>query len=135
MKYQELLKKHFSAEDFLAAEEALNQYQGYEPDRVKEAIVRLAYGSLDGLNQFVDAANKDYRDVLYWADYPDEAEENARKTLMGMTVNERLFHTDQFVDFEGAVAIGDIEKVTVILRKCLLEQSDIDAIIEQYIGT
>lgn len=46
--------------------------EGHEPERerVQMAILSLSQGSEDKLLQFVEAAKQDYRDVLYWAEYP-----------------------------------------------------------------
>jgi hypothetical protein len=33
----------------------------------------LSGGKLPELEAMVDAANQDYRDVLYWAEYPEES--------------------------------------------------------------
>jgi len=44
-----------------------------ERERVQLAILALAEGSEEKLADFVAVAKKDYRDVLFWAEYPDEA--------------------------------------------------------------
>jgi len=40
--------------------------------RVRLAILKLSAGSFEGLVQNVEAAKRDYRDVLAWAEYPEE---------------------------------------------------------------
>jgi hypothetical protein len=35
------------------------------------AILVLANGDMLELKRLVDAANKDWRDILYWAEYPE----------------------------------------------------------------
>ena len=40
---------------------------------VADCILRLANGSVDQLRHYGEAAHKDYRDVIYWADYPEES--------------------------------------------------------------
>jgi hypothetical protein len=47
-------------------------YDDKEANRVRRAIVSLSGGQLDELAYYVERANQDYRDVLYWAEYPDE---------------------------------------------------------------
>lgn len=42
-----------------------------EPQRVQVAVLKLARGDIDSLGHFVARAVSDYRDVLYWAFYPD----------------------------------------------------------------
>jgi hypothetical protein len=50
-------------------------------------------------------------------------------------LNERLHFTSQFDEFDEAVAKGDKETLTVILRKCLLAQSDVDEVVQQFIDS
>jgi hypothetical protein len=57
--------------------ELLESY-GVEPyererDRVQVDILKLSGGSEDKVRAFVAAAKRDYRDVLFWAEYPEEA--------------------------------------------------------------
>lgn len=43
-----------------------------EVDRVRLAVLKLSHGELDKLLLLVKDAKADYRDVLAWAEYPDE---------------------------------------------------------------
>ena len=43
-----------------------------ERHRVQLAILKLSGGSLDRLCEMVQSAKTDYRDVLMWAEYPEE---------------------------------------------------------------
>jgi hypothetical protein len=43
---------------------------GFTP-RVQRAILMLAEGDLDRLRHYVQAATGDWRDVLWWAEYPE----------------------------------------------------------------
>jgi len=57
--------------------ELLDQY-GVEPhererDRVQLAILNLSEGDESKLRYFIDIAKRDYRDVLFWSDCPEEA--------------------------------------------------------------
>src|SRR5207244_12742122 len=57
--------------------ELLDSY-GVEPyeqerERVQLAILKLSGGSEEKLREFVAVAKRDYRDVLFWAEDPDEA--------------------------------------------------------------
>jgi hypothetical protein len=56
-----------------AAEALLESYLGNEPGRVKMAALALAKGNLAELQRLMAAAQLDYRDVLYWAEYPEES--------------------------------------------------------------
>jgi len=60
------------------AGEALSVLAGYgqrdhhrEIERVRVAVLKLSKGALERLRYFVDAADKDYRDVLWWAEEPE----------------------------------------------------------------
>ena len=44
-----------------------------ERERVLVAIVALSEGDEAKLRQFVAPAKRDYRDVLFWAEYPEES--------------------------------------------------------------
>ena len=44
-----------------------------ERERVQLAILRLSEGSEEKLRELVAVAKRDYRDVLFWAEYPEEA--------------------------------------------------------------
>ena len=44
-----------------------------ERERVQLAILNLSAGNEEKLREFVAAAKRDYRDVLFWADNPEEA--------------------------------------------------------------
>lgn len=62
------------------ASEALSLLSTYvdrqhDSSRIIVAVLKLSEGDLDRLRHFVDVANKDSRDVIYWAGYrrdPDE---------------------------------------------------------------
>ena|SRR6266568_7756826 len=44
-----------------------------ERERVQLAIVKLSAGSEEKLREFIAVAKRDYRDVLFWAEYPEES--------------------------------------------------------------
>jgi hypothetical protein len=44
-----------------------------ERERVQLAILQLSEGKEEKLRQYVGVAKRDYRDVLFWAEYPEEA--------------------------------------------------------------
>jgi hypothetical protein len=47
----------------------LSLYAGPEKDRVVWDILELSNGDVAQVIKYVGAANTDYRDVLYWAEY------------------------------------------------------------------
>jgi len=53
--------------------------------------------------------------------------------LAGMTVNERLYATDQFDAYDAAVASQDEAKLRKILERLHIGETDIVAIIEKRI--
>ena len=63
--------------DQVAARALLLTYGGanHENDveRVRLAIIKLSGGALDELATMTTAAKSDYRDVLMWAEYPEES--------------------------------------------------------------
>jgi hypothetical protein len=65
-----------SADDQSTAEQQLDRYgvesHEREKDRVQLAILKLANGDLAKLAEMVAIAKRDYRDVLSWAEYPEE---------------------------------------------------------------
>ena len=127
---KELLTKDFDEKDIDTAISILRTYNGPESKRVRKAVIKLALGSIDGLKYYTECANKDYRDVLYWAEYPDEAEQALKNILGGMTVNERLFHLDLFDQYDSAVIQKDENKLREILLKCQLSNDSIEEIIK-----
>ena len=57
--------------------ELLDSY-GVEPyererERVQVAILKLSAGSEEKIREYVAVAKRDYRDVLFWAEYPEES--------------------------------------------------------------
>src|SRR5437016_8045222 len=44
-----------------------------ERERVQLAILKLSQGNEEKLREFVAVAKRDYRDVLFWAEYPEES--------------------------------------------------------------
>ena len=67
-----------AAQDRQRARELLATYgledHERERDRVHLAILKLSEGSTDKLHEIVQAAKNDYRDVLMWAEYPEEGQ-------------------------------------------------------------
>ena len=44
-----------------------------ERERVQLAILKLSEGNEEKLREFIAVAKRDYRDVLFWAENPEEA--------------------------------------------------------------
>ena len=63
------IAKDFSAAERASVIELLSGYSGPESGRVTWDILELSKGSLENITHFVKAAQIDYRDILYWAEY------------------------------------------------------------------
>ena len=44
-----------------------------ERERVQVAILKLSAGSEEKVREYLAVAKRDYRDVLFWAEYPEES--------------------------------------------------------------
>jgi hypothetical protein len=67
----ERIAKDFSESEQSSVGELLSNYSGPEAARVQWDILELSKGSSDKVRLFVQAAQTDYRDILYWAEYYD----------------------------------------------------------------
>src|SRR5438105_9398581 len=65
----ERIGREFHGADQDAVAELLASYSGPENDRVRWDILELSKGTLEKVREYVKAAQIDYRDVLYWAEY------------------------------------------------------------------
>jgi len=65
----ERVSREFQDSDRDAAVRLLESYVGPESDRVKWDILQLSKGSVAKVREYIQAAQTDYRDVLYWAEY------------------------------------------------------------------
>jgi len=65
----ERIAKEFSAAEKALVIELLSGYTGPESGRVTWDILELSKGSLENIRRFTKAAQIDYRDILYWAEY------------------------------------------------------------------
>src|SRR2546426_4046622 len=67
----------FSKSSWARVLELLDSY-GVEPyererERVQLAVLELGAGSEEKIREYVAVAKRDYRDVLFWAEYPEES--------------------------------------------------------------
>jgi hypothetical protein len=72
-----VVQKSFPESSRASILELLDGY-GVEPyererERVQLAILKLSNGSEEKLREFVAVAKRDYRDVLFWAENPEES--------------------------------------------------------------
>jgi hypothetical protein len=65
----ERIRQEFQEADLDGVIELLASYSGPESDRVRWDILELSKGELGKIGEYVKAAQSDYRDILYWAEY------------------------------------------------------------------
>src|SRR5437867_9596757 len=72
-----VVQKSFPETSYSRVLELLDTYgvESYERERerVQLAILKLSEGNEEKLREFVAVAKRDYRDVLFWAEYPEES--------------------------------------------------------------
>lgn len=65
----ERIRQEFRSADRNGVVELLASYSGPESDRVRWDILELSKGKVEKVTEYVKAAQTDYRDILYWAEY------------------------------------------------------------------
>src|SRR5438270_14047212 len=65
----ERIRQEFEGPDQNGVIELLASYWGPESERVRWDILELSKGKLEKIGEYVKAAQTDYRDILYWAEY------------------------------------------------------------------
>ena len=65
----ERVNREFQDSDRDAVIQLLESYVGPESDRVRWDILELSKDNVDKVREYIKAAQTDYRDVLYWAEY------------------------------------------------------------------
>ena len=93
------VKKIFPNENKKQVAAILDSYGGKEDIRVQIAILKLSNGDLEELRELVDTANKDYRDVLAWAEYPEEMKNDTWKMNVEEASEIRRKDRQQFTDW------------------------------------
>jgi hypothetical protein len=63
---RERVEREYDAADRAAAERALLAYRSVDDERVRHAMLNGAEGNLQELRILAEAAQRDYRDVLWW---------------------------------------------------------------------
>ena len=69
----------FAKPDADAVLQHLARCETPEPERVRLAILALSGPDVEQVRRYVRDANGDYRDVLYWAEEPEDARTGTRK--------------------------------------------------------
>lgn len=68
-----LVEKHFAPGARAEVSRLLAEYAGPERERVQTGIVTLAVRDKKQVGELVECAQRDYRDILFWAEYPEES--------------------------------------------------------------
>ena len=66
----DVARRSFAEDQIAAVVAVLGRYAGPERERVQQAILTLSAGDVGKLSHNVEVALQDYREVLYWAEYP-----------------------------------------------------------------
>jgi hypothetical protein len=74
--------------------EALLQYSDKESPRVQLAILKLSEGDPEKLLNYIEAAKIDYRDVLAWAEYPEQIRTGATRFNTALDQYEVILDAD-----------------------------------------
>jgi hypothetical protein len=65
----ERVSREFQDSDRNAVVQLLESYTGPESDRVRWDVLELSEGGVGRARDYIKAAQTDYRDILYWAEY------------------------------------------------------------------
>ena len=67
----EKVRQHFRDAE---SETVISEFErnGISEERVQLALIKLSDGNVDKLREFIEVAKIDWRDVLAWAEYPEE---------------------------------------------------------------
>lgn len=74
--FNQLFGSHHEAQSLF---EELVQLSDKEHTRVQLAVLKLSEGDAEKLKRFIDAARIDFRDVLAWAEYPQQLRTGATR--------------------------------------------------------
>lgn len=75
--------------------EALHAYAHSESPRVQLAILKLSEGKPQKLMVYIEAARIDYRDVLAWAEYPEQIRSGATRYNTPLHEYEAIVEADR----------------------------------------
>jgi hypothetical protein len=81
------------------AREILARYKGddplHNPYRVWLAILKLSGSDLDKLDHYTDVARTDFRDVLAWAEYPNQMDSDSWRMDRSSPEYQAILKKDQ----------------------------------------
>jgi hypothetical protein len=108
-----LVHRLFAPDERSAALSLLERYGGpaheREVLRVRVATLKLSGGKLPELERAIEHARRDYRDVLAWAEYPQELVRPTWRLPAEEVARIRAADRAQYLKWlEGCTAAGDI---------------------------
>lgn len=84
-----------SHEDASRLLDQLKQISTKEVSRVQLAVLKLSDGDPDKLQHYIEAAQIDYRDVLAWAEYPQQMRSGATRSNTPRDEYETILAADR----------------------------------------
>ena len=90
-----IIRREFPTEDANGVLKILDRYCGHERDRVHLAVLKLSQGIKAELLQWIDTANRDYRDVLSPAEYPHYLEHSFEALRKNPALRKKIEEEDQ----------------------------------------
>jgi hypothetical protein len=100
-----IFEKHFALDlDCEELRQLLLSYDGNEQERVLLAVLKLSEEDPEKLRHNIQAAKIDYRDVLAWAEYPEQMDSGAmmyntdRNDYQAIRERDRKQYTDWLSD-------------------------------------
>jgi len=108
---QALVARLFKPEVRAEAADVLAQYgaRAHEREeiRVRVAALKLREGSLDRLRDLMARAKRDYRDVLAWAEYPEELRSPTWRLPVAEQARIRTADREQYLAWLAAHGDGE----------------------------
>ena len=93
------IKQCFPNEDARQILSVLNNSSEKGEDRVLLAVLKLSEGNLEKLHFYLEAAKSDWRDVLAWAEYPEEMANDTWKMNAEKATKIRERDRKQYLDW------------------------------------
>jgi hypothetical protein len=98
------VQRDFSQEDRGEVLKVLSSYgtEDYEreEERVLLAVLNLSNGSREAVRDYVDRAKKDYRDILFWSEYPEESRLDTPEKRAEFRKLEKWLRVDLGIELE-----------------------------------
>jgi len=91
---ERVVRRDFPAELFAQVMAVLNEYDDWECDRVRVAVLKLANGNMERLRYEIEGAKCDFRDVLGPAEYPGYTKKMFRMNKLPSEEQQRIIDAD-----------------------------------------